>query len=101
MDTRRTFFVVYLALQISIPFVQLFRPRPARFAWQMFSGISVPLRIKVKSGEERRNVDIAEVVGNWRADLMPPFLCRRFPDASSVLLYYLETDEPREIPCNR
>lgn len=106
MGMHRTFFIVYLALQITIPVVQLFRPRPARFAWQMFSGVSVPLRVQVKTGAEVREIDVREVVGNWRGDLdaekhLPPFLCRRFPEASSVLLYYLEADEPREFPCNR
>jgi hypothetical protein len=66
----------------------------------------VPLRVQVKTGAEPRDVDLGDVVGNWRGYLyaekhLPPFLCRRFPDASSVLLYYLEADEPREIPCNR
>ena len=106
MDIRRTFFFVYLALQITVPVVQLFRPRPARFAWQMFSGISVPLRVEVKSGTDTRDIDLHEIVGNWRGDLdaekhLPPFLCRRFPESTSVLLYYIESDDPREIPCVR
>lgn len=93
-------------LQIGVPSVQLFRPRPARFAWQMFSGVNVPLRVKIKSGANVQEVNINDVVGNWRGDLdagklLPPFLCRRFPESSSVLLYYLDADEPREIPCDR
>lgn len=106
MDARRIFFLIYLALQIAIPFGQLFRPRPARFAWQMFSGISVPIRVEIKAGNEAHEVNISTVAGNWRSDLdaakhLPPFLCRRFPEASSVFLYYLDADEPREFECKR
>ena len=108
-NAPRTFFILYLAVQTIVPVVQLFRPRPARFGWQMFSGTSVPTQVKIRTPAGERAIpadEMAKHVGNWRGDLsldkhLPPHLCRRYPEASAVLLYNLEADEPREFPCVR
>ena len=106
MNFRRVFFVTFLAVQILVPLVQAFGPKPTRFAWQMFSGTSVPLRIQIRTVTEVRDIDVSGMVGNWRGDLnlekyLPPFMCKRFPEASSVLLFYIESDQPQEFPCQR
>ena len=104
MDPRRVFFVLFLAVQILLPLTQVLGPKPARFAWQMFSGTIAPLQIKLKTDSGVKDVDVSNMVGNWRGDLnfekhLPPFVCRRFPESSSVLLYYVESDTPKEFPC--
>ena len=106
MDFRRVFFVVFLAGQLLIPLTQMPRAKPARFAWQMFSGTRAPIQIKLKTDAGTKEIDAKEMVGNWRGDLsfekhLPPFLCRRFPESSSILFYYLESDTPTEFPCAR
>lgn len=107
MDHRRVFFVVFLAVQLLLPLTQMIvGPRPARFAWQMFSGSRAPIKIRIRTATDVKDVDVTNMVGNWRSDLsfekhLPPFLCRRFPESSSVLLYYIESDKPREFPCIR
>jgi len=106
MDFRRVFFVVFLAGQLLIPLTQMARPKPARFAWQMFSGSRAPIRISLRTDAGTKDIDVMEMIGNWRADVnfdkhLPPFLCKRFPESSSILFYYIESDTPREFPCAR
>ena len=82
--------VCLLALQIAIPAYQLLKPRPARFGWQMFAGISQPLEFFVGFGDGRvERVDLARYFGRVRSDMtltndLPPILCAHLPNSREV-----------------
>ena len=85
------FFVVFLAVQIAIPLVQLvWSPRPARFGWQMYSVVSAaPSFTLIMRDGTTRQLDIRPYVSSLRGDVplarfLPPHLCNLFPDAAAV-----------------
>jgi hypothetical protein len=85
------FFIVFLAVQLAVPIVQLLSaPRPARFGWQMYSVRSVPPRfdLLLRDGTSQP-VALDSYVTSLRADVplvrfLPPHLCRLFPQAAAV-----------------
>ena len=101
----RIFFVVFLLIQVTVPAVQLFRPRPARFGWQMFSAIQRPpeFRVRLRSGASL-TVDGYRYVGNARGDLdyerfLPPHLCRVVWGAVAVEYRTPHREAVREYRC--
>jgi hypothetical protein len=84
-----------LALQIGVPLRQLFRPRPARFGWQMFSvRPPPPIVIVLREGSARDTLHVDDYFAFRRGDLNPsyvehlaPHLCAVIPDAQGIVLH--------------
>ena len=91
MLAAAVFFVVFLAIQIAVPLVQLvWSPRPARFGWQMYSVVSAAPRFElIMRDGVAKPLDITPYVTSLRGDVpiarfLPPHLCALFPDAAAI-----------------
>jgi len=79
-----------LLLQVGIPVVQLGQPRPARFGWQMFSGVRRwPQFWAVDGLGHAAAIDLTRFLGNPRTDIeIPPAiwrdLCVRLPGSRAI-----------------
>ncbi len=81
----------FLTVQITLPLVQLWEPRPSRFGWQMFAAVPDP---QVYTVTTQRGpvvpISLFTRASNWRADIRPrgnefaDYLCRTVPGALSV-----------------
>ncbi|MCI0685445.1 MAG: hypothetical protein L0Y71_25370 [Gemmataceae bacterium] len=101
------FVVLFLAVQILVPIVQLTRPLPTHFGWQMFS-VDRPLPrywVVLDDGTER-DIDVYEHIGVRRLDAdyhraFPEYLCRTYPAAVAVRWQWPDRDEMEELRCSR
>ena len=99
--------VTYLVLQLLIPAIMLFRPRPQRFGWQMFSSVPVVPRLVLHRTTGRRDtVDINRYFAIRRPELalgdlgfVMAHVCRVTPDAAQVEVTVLPDSAPRLQPC--
>jgi hypothetical protein len=101
------FVIAFLAGQTLLCLVQLTKPRPARFGWQMYSGYKNPLQYRVmrRDGTSVR-VSLDRYVANPRYELdgleriVPPIICAQDSSAAAVVLTFL--DKPTtEYQCAR
>jgi hypothetical protein len=91
------FFVVFLAIQLAVPIVQLvWAPRPARFGWQMYSVTSAAPRfdLVLRDGTSQP-VAIEPYVASVRGDVplarfLPRHLCGLFPHAAAVRYHLVD-----------
>ncbi len=91
---------LYLTLQIVVPAMRLFGPRPARFGWQMFAAHTVSPAFAVEHADGRRAlVDVDDFFAFRRGDLdpaafdrLPAHLCRI--DPSIVTVYERRIPDP-------
>jgi hypothetical protein len=98
--------IAFLIVQIAVPLWQLTRPRPARFGWQMYAGISQPTAfMAVNRDGSTTAVPLDRYIIRLRGDLdliryVPPAICAR---TQAVAVRYRVTPEPqpREVPCPR
>ena len=97
----------FMAAQIGVATYQLSKPRPARFGWQMYSGIREALAYGVVSGDGSVEwVQRADYFGNFRIDLddivepAAELMCSRRPDATAVRANYLGGAQ-RDVACSR
>jgi hypothetical protein len=96
-------FVAIAAIQVAIPVLATFEPRPARFGWQMYSTVSpVPEVWTEDHAGTRVGVDIAPLMGDPRAEILwaEPLanaLCQE-PEVSAVIV--LEREVERRISCS-
>lgn len=98
----------YLAVQLTLPVVLLFYPRPQRFGWQMFTNAPViPQLVLHRTGGRRDTVDINRYFAVRRPellrsdlDLLPAHVCRVTPDAAAVELQIRRDSLPRFHPCS-
>jgi hypothetical protein len=81
----------FLAVQIAVPLVRLWAPRPARFGWHMYSSVrSQPRFATVSVDGSVTAVRSADFLGNPRGDLdlagdrVPAHLCAITPDIRAV-----------------
>jgi hypothetical protein len=87
--------VLGLAVQIGVPARQLFRPRQARFGWQMFSNITPgPVVIVIRAAGTRDTLRVDDYFAFRRGDLspsyierLPPHLCRVIPELKGVVIH--------------
>lgn len=98
------FFFIYLAVQIALPVYHLFRPRPTRFGWQMFSAASVPSHVWIVSGDQLEEISAQAYIGYFRADLeweryALPHLCRVSPQATAIRYSMPLDNTVREYRC--
>jgi hypothetical protein len=98
-------FLGVLALQVLIPLSRLAEPRPARFAWHMYSGARAPVAISVMIGTDSVHpIELRDVVRNVRADLdyvshLVPHLCGTLANASGVRVAR-GAAAPEYVPCD-
>ena len=85
--------VAVVAVQVAIPAVAATLPLPARFGWQMYSGLGeVPdIAILTLDDGTTRGVSVDEVLANGRPEIdwgayLPPYYCGLYPHATSVTL---------------
>jgi hypothetical protein len=81
--------VVFLASQILIPAIQLFKRRPARFGWQMYSSKPSKLRVEARFADRTERVDVGALVVYFRGEIdyasfLPALVCQKEPLAISV-----------------
>ncbi|HJZ45549.1 MAG TPA: hypothetical protein VKE41_00215 [Roseiflexaceae bacterium] len=102
------FFVVFLAIQILVPIVQLISaPRPARWGWQMYSVASAQPRFELllRDGSSKP-IDITPYVTSMRGDVplarfLPAHLCALFPDAVTVHYHMDDGSQAGTFQCER
>ncbi len=94
--------VAWLALQLALPMLQLFQPRPARFGWQMYSGFTPHAKLSVITSDSIIEVDPDQFVVRPRLDFvaadLPGHLCSRVSGATTIRMSF-ENQEPEEVPC--
>ena len=62
--------VAFLLVQIAVPLVALFGPRPGRFAWQMYSALpDVPRAWTVAADGSEQRVDLDVLFAVRRAEM--------------------------------
>lgn len=100
------FVVAFLAVQIGVPTIALFGPRPARFAWQMYSGVRTPASFEIVRGDgSTEDVVLMDYLGQPRGDIdlidiLPAHICEVEPDAVAIRIDPAGTGKPSETPCN-
>jgi hypothetical protein len=94
----------FLAVQIAVPLVRLWAPRPARFGWQMYTSVRFHPRFEAVSTEGLITpVPTADFLGNPRGDIDLPadriaiHLCAVTPGISAVRVEFEGTT--RDLPC--
>jgi hypothetical protein len=98
--------VVYIVAQVAVPLWQLTRPRPARFGWQMYAGLSQPLAFTtVNRDGSLTPVPLDHYIVRLRTDLdliryLPPAICER-THAVAVRFTVIPETQPREVMCRR
>ncbi len=99
------FFTLFLSIQIGVPLIRLWAPRPARFGWQMFSARQQRPRFSlVLRDGTSRPVNLGPYVAQSRGEVdlenaLPPHLCRTVPDVASVQITAPDAEQPRVYPC--
>lgn len=99
------FCAVFLIAQVAIPTAALVSPRPARFGWQMFSGVKPAPRVWIVDGTGAvREVDPLTRLGNPRGDLeyLPALavgLCEMEPDAVAIRYDVRDGRDEATAPC--
>lgn len=89
---RAVLSLAFLTLQVAVPTVLLFGPRPARFGWQMFSAHTTAPAFAVEHADgSRALVDVDDYFAFRRGDLdpvvfdrLPVHLCRIDPTVVTV-----------------
>jgi hypothetical protein len=94
----------FLAVQIAVPLVRLWAPRPVRFGWQMFAGIrSAPRFATITTDSLVAELTRADILGHPRADMdladdrIHAHLCAVTPGISAVRFEF--QGEVRDVPC--
>jgi hypothetical protein len=60
----------FLAIQLALPAVALFGPRPARFAWQMYSALpDMPRAWTVSADGSEQPIDLGQLFAVQRAEI--------------------------------
>lgn len=90
---RLVLFATILTIQVAIPLLQLRAERPARFGWQMFSGVQLPARFTVLHIDGTVDtVTVVDYLVKPRQEVdpfpyLPPHLCRQVPTAVAVAVH--------------
>ena len=86
------FAVAWVAIQLLVPLWLLTAPRPARFAWQMYSATpAYPEVVALAEGGRRDTLSVSTYLAAIRYDLSPryrdligPHVCRVVPGVRAV-----------------
>jgi hypothetical protein len=97
--------LTFMTVQVVVCLIQLGQPRPARFGWQMYSGLRNPVQYQVvDGGGQPRTIAIREYVAFPRYELdgleqkVTPLICQDHPDVSAVRFRYVGRPD-RDLPC--
>lgn len=96
--------VAFLGLQLIVPTAALFGPRPARFAWQMYSALpDVPRAWTIGPDGSEQPVDLGALFAVQRAEIdyaavLRAGLCE-VTGAPAVKIQADDADEPEVITC--
>ncbi len=96
--------VAFLLVQVAVPVVALFGPRPGRFAWQMYSALpDVPRAWTVAADGSEQPVDLDALFAVQRAEIdyvavLRTGLCDA-TGAPAVRIQADDGDEPELIAC--
>jgi hypothetical protein len=98
------FIATFLVLQVAVPAGALFGPRPARFAWQMYSALPpVPKAWTVAADGTQQPVDLATLFAAQRAEIdFESVLREGLCDATGAAAIRIQATEDaaiEEIPC--
>lgn len=102
-----TFFVLFLAVQLTVPALALSEPRPARWGWQMYSGVRTQSTFTiVRENGEHDDVALSDYLGYPRSEIelaerLPAHICEVEPDAVAVRTTAAFDDTVTETPCER
>ena len=100
-----TFVVLFLTVQLVLPAIALFGPRPARFAWQMYSALPpVPRAWTVQGDGTTQEVDLVPLFAARRAEIdyqavLREGLCDK-TDAPRIRLQLRDGDPIEEMRCD-
>ena len=100
------FVIVFLAVQLTVPAVALFGPRPARFAWQMYSGTRTQASFHiVRDDGATDEVVFSDYLGHPRIEMnlietLPAHICEVESNAVAVRIDPPGSNEPSEVPCS-
>lgn len=103
---RGTVVGLALAAMVLVPATVLDEPRPARFGWQMYSGLYVApdIEVELTDGEVERVEleDIAAAVRPWPdyTGAATEFLCQQKPHAESVRFIRVKPAMDEEYTCS-
>jgi hypothetical protein len=95
-----------LLAQIVPPTVQLLKPKPQRFGWQMFSAFNpIPQYELIMPDGQIVPVDLHQHVGAWRneadyARYLPAHLQRVYPQARGIRVRWPDRPGVEVIPCD-
>lgn len=102
-----TLIAVFLAVQLTVPALAMFGPRPARFAWQMYSGVRTQASFAIVQADgETVDVALRDYLGNPRLDIdlttiLPDHICDVEPEAVAVRITAHGSDDVVDQPCIR
>jgi len=89
--------VAFVVIQVCICVVQLTRPRPARFGWQMYSGMGGAVQYHVVDADGRdHDIELQHYVAFPRYELqgeeraVTPLVCRDYPGAKGMRFEYVD-----------
>lgn len=89
-SVRSLLFWLILGAQLLVPVLQFDETRPARFGWQMFSGVGPPIEFTVELADGTvETVDIYDHLARPRPEMdfassLPPGLCDRIDAAEAI-----------------
>lgn len=99
-----SFCTVFLGIQIALPIARLASPRPARFAWHMWTALPRPPAFFVVMNDGSVHpADLRLYLVSSRgemdaSELLPPHLCRVIPDIAAV---EIRTRDPDAVKVHR
>lgn len=99
--------IAFFALQIVVCTIALAEERPARWSWQMYSGIQTQSEFIVVFDDGREETaDVRDYLGYPRTEIdlaasLPQFICAANPEATSVKTKSLRTEAIMELRCER
>ena len=101
------FVVAWGAIQVFVPLWLLAAPRPARFAWQMYSATpSYPEVVALRAGGRRDTLSMSTFLAAIRYDLSPqyrdligPHVCRVVPGLQAVDVRRYPTSPVQRLRC--
>lgn len=100
-------FVLFLSVQLTIATAALFEPRPARWGWQMYSGVKTRAAFTiVRANGDREDVVLTDYLGQPRGDIdligrLPGYICKVEPDAVTIEINPPGDEAMTEVRCAR
>ena len=102
----RMFIALFLAIQLAIPALGLFGPRPGRFSWQMYSGVQTPANFKtVHQDGSVRDISAADYLVQPRLEMnllqwLPEHVCSVDETVTAFRIEHLRAPE-EDFACPR